>query len=155
MDIVGPFPIVRAQKKFLLVAGDYFSNWVEAEPQERITEQEVLNFLWKNIVCRFGVSRRLISHNGRQFQGKEITAWCQEMKITQSFKSVGYPQDNGQTEVLNRIIVQALKTSLQGKGKDWVEELPIVLWAYRTTPRAPTQNIHFNMVYGFEAVLPV
>ncbi|XP_075473428.1 uncharacterized protein LOC142504447 [Primulina tabacum] len=119
MDIVGPFPVARAQKKFLLVAVDYFSKWVEAEPLAKITEQEVLKFLWNNIVCRFGVPRRIISDNGRQFQGKGITSWCQEMKITQSFTSVAYPQANGQTEVVNRVIVQALKARLQGKGKDW------------------------------------
>ncbi|XP_075499328.1 uncharacterized protein LOC142537719 [Primulina tabacum] len=129
MDIVGPFPVARAQKKFLLVAVDYFSKWVEAEPLAKITEQEVLKFLWKNILCRFGVPRRIISDNGRQFQGKGITSWCQEMKITQSFTSVAYPQANGQTEVVNRVIVQALKARLQGKGKDWVEELPSVIWA--------------------------
>ncbi|XP_075492570.1 uncharacterized protein LOC142530631 [Primulina tabacum] len=113
MDIVGPFPVARAQKKFLLVAVDYFSKWVEAEPLAKITEQEVLKFLWKNIVCRFGVPRRIISDNGRQFQCKGITSWCQEMKITQSFTSVAYPQANGQTEVVNRVIVQALKARLQ------------------------------------------
>ncbi|XP_075492587.1 uncharacterized protein LOC142530651 [Primulina tabacum] len=128
---------------------------VEAEPLEKITEQEVLKFLWKNIVCRFGVPRRLISDNVRQFQGKGITSWCREMKITQSFTYVAYPQSNGQTEVVNRIIVQALKPRLQGKGKDWVEELPSVLWAYRTTPREPTQETPFNLVYGSEAVIPV
>ncbi|XP_075521492.1 uncharacterized protein LOC142554707 [Primulina tabacum] len=100
-------------KKFLLVVVDYFSKWVEAEPLAKITEQEVLKFLWKNIICRFGVPRKLISDNGRQFQGKEITSWCREMKITQSFTSVAYPQANGQTEVVNRIIIQALKTRLQ------------------------------------------
>ncbi|XP_073017859.1 uncharacterized protein [Primulina eburnea] len=155
MDIVGPFAIAGAQKKFLLMAVDYLSKWVEAEPLAKITEQEVLKFLWKNIVCRFGVPRRLISDNGRQFQGKEITSWCREMNITQSFTSVAYPQANGQTEVVNRIIVQALKTRLHGKGKDWVEELPSVLWAYRTTPREPTQETSFNLVYGSEVVLPV
>ncbi|XP_073037962.1 uncharacterized protein [Primulina eburnea] len=77
------------------------------------------------------------------------------MKITQSFTYVAYPQANGQTEVVNRIIVQALKTRLQDKGKGWVEELPSVLWAYKTTPRAPTQEIPFNLVYGSEAVIPV
>ncbi|XP_075479438.1 uncharacterized protein LOC142520321 [Primulina tabacum] len=77
------------------------------------------------------------------------------MKITQSFTSVSYPQANGQTEVVNRIIVQALKTRQQGKGKDWVEELHSVLWAYKTTPRAPTQETPFNLIYGSEAVLPV
>ncbi|XP_075523981.1 uncharacterized protein LOC142556406 [Primulina tabacum] len=77
------------------------------------------------------------------------------MKITQSFTFVAYPQANGQTEVVNRIIVQAMKTRLQGKGKEWMEELPSVLWAYRITPRPPTQETPFNLVYGSEAVLPV
>ncbi|XP_073152557.1 uncharacterized protein [Henckelia pumila] len=45
MDIVGPFPISTGQRKFLLVAVDYFSKWVEAEPLAKITENEVLNFL--------------------------------------------------------------------------------------------------------------
>ncbi|XP_075507402.1 uncharacterized protein LOC142544229 [Primulina tabacum] len=44
-----------AQKKFLLVAVDYFSKLVEAEPLARITENDVLKFLWKNIVCRYRV----------------------------------------------------------------------------------------------------
>ncbi|XP_075504581.1 uncharacterized protein LOC142542020 [Primulina tabacum] len=114
----GTVPNCRAQKKFLLVAVDYFSKWEEVEPLAKITEQEVLKFLWKNIVCRFRLPRRLISDNGRQFQGKGITSWCREMKITQSFTAVAYPQANGQTEVVNRIIVQALKTRLQGKGKN-------------------------------------
>ncbi|XP_075498803.1 uncharacterized protein LOC142537118 [Primulina tabacum] len=151
----GPLPNCSGSEKFLLVAVDYFSKWVEVEPLAKITEQEVLKFLWKNIVCRFGVPRKLISDNGRQFQGKEITSWCRKMKITQSFTSVAYHQANGQTEVVNRVIVQALKTRLQGKGKDWVEELPSILWAYRTTPPAPTQETPFNLVYGFEAILPI
>ncbi|XP_073313466.1 uncharacterized protein [Primulina huaijiensis] len=133
MEIIGPIPMARA----------------------RITEKEVLKFLWKNIVCQFRVPRRLISDNGRQFHGKEITSWCQEMKITQSFTSVAYPQANGQTEVVNKIIVQALKTRLQGKGKDWVKELPSVFSAYKTTPRALTQETSFNLMYGSELVLRV
>ncbi|XP_073137054.1 uncharacterized protein [Henckelia pumila] len=67
LDIVGPFPLARAQKKFLLVAVDYFSKWVEAEPLAKITEAEVMKFLWKSIVCRFGLPRKLVSDNGRQF----------------------------------------------------------------------------------------
>ncbi|XP_075499285.1 uncharacterized protein LOC142537674 [Primulina tabacum] len=104
---------------------------------------------------RYGIPRKLISDNGRQFQGKKITSWCHEMKIIQSFTSVAYPQANGQTEVTNRILVKALKTRLHGKGKDWVEVLPSVLWAYRTTPRSSTLETPYSLVYGSEAVLPV
>ncbi|XP_075478765.1 uncharacterized protein LOC142519611 [Primulina tabacum] len=77
------------------------------------------------------------------------------MKIIQSFTSVAYPQANGQTEVINRIIVQALKARLHGKGKDWAEELPSVLWAYQTTPRSSTRETPYSLVYGSEAILPV
>ncbi|XP_073021105.1 uncharacterized protein [Primulina eburnea] len=104
---------------------------------------------------RYGIPRKLISDNGRQFQGKKITSWCQEMKIIQSFTLVAYPQANGKTKVTNRIIVQALKARLHGKGKDWVEDLSSVLWAYRTTPRSSTRKTPYSLVYGSEAVLPV
>ncbi|XP_073153753.1 uncharacterized protein [Henckelia pumila] len=154
MDIVGPFPISTGQRKFLLVAVDYFSKWVEADPLEKITENEVLNFLWKNIVCRFGIPRRLASDNGRQFCGSKVRAWCQEMKIKQVFTSVAYPQGNVQVEVTNRTIVQSLKTRLDAAKGKWADELPSVLWSYRTTTQSGTGETPFSMVYGTETVLP-
>ncbi|KAL0448801.1 UNVERIFIED_CONTAM: hypothetical protein Slati_1436500 [Sesamum latifolium] len=72
IDIVGPFLVATGQRKFLLVAIDYFTKWVEAEPLARITEGEVMKFIWKNIVCRFGIPKEIISDNGRQFQGRRI-----------------------------------------------------------------------------------
>ena len=65
MDILGPFPMVSGQRKFLLVAIDYFTKWVEAEPLAKITEVKVQDFVWKSIVCRFGLPRTLITDNGR------------------------------------------------------------------------------------------
>ena len=55
MDIVGPLPAVAAQKKFLLVATDYFSKWVEVEAYYKIKDKDVFKFVWKNIVCWFGI----------------------------------------------------------------------------------------------------
>ena len=52
MDIVGPLPAAPAQKKFLLIATDYFSKWVEAEAYASIQDKDVTKFVWKNIVCR-------------------------------------------------------------------------------------------------------
>ena len=51
--------------KILVVGIDYFTKWVEAEPLAKITQQNVKNFVWKSIVCRFGVPRVLVSDNGR------------------------------------------------------------------------------------------
>ena len=76
IDIVGPFPKGKGQKKFLIVAIEYFSKWVEAEPVETITEARIIDFLWKNIICRFGLPRVLISDNGTQFCGQKIKDFC-------------------------------------------------------------------------------
>ncbi|KAL0395022.1 UNVERIFIED_CONTAM: Ribonuclease HI [Sesamum latifolium] len=60
IDIVGPFPLAPGQRKFLLVAVDYFTKWVEAEPLGRITEAEIMKFIWRNIIYRFELPREII-----------------------------------------------------------------------------------------------
>ncbi|KAL0417368.1 UNVERIFIED_CONTAM: Gag-Pol polyprotein [Sesamum latifolium] len=154
IDILGPFPPAASQKKFIIVAVEYFTKWVEAEALAKISEKEVINFIWKNIICRFGIPRVLISDNCTQFQGKAIVAWCKELKIQQSFTVVGNPQVNGQIEVTTRTILQHLKTRLEGAKGLWIEELLGVLWAYRTTPRSSTGETPFCLVYGTEAIIP-
>ncbi|KAL0445890.1 UNVERIFIED_CONTAM: hypothetical protein Slati_1716900 [Sesamum latifolium] len=71
IDIVGPFHLAPGQRKFLVVAINYFTKWMEAEPLARITKGEVMKFLWKNIICRFGLPREIIANNGRQFQERK------------------------------------------------------------------------------------
>ncbi|KAL0320131.1 UNVERIFIED_CONTAM: hypothetical protein Sradi_5274600 [Sesamum radiatum] len=116
MDIVGHFPVASGQRKLLLVAIDYFTKWVEPEPLACITEGEVMKFFWKNIVCRFGVPREIISDNGRQFQGRRIQEWCQGLHIKQRFTSVTHPQSNGQVEVTNRILGSSQRKSRSHRG---------------------------------------
>ncbi|KAL0439649.1 UNVERIFIED_CONTAM: hypothetical protein Slati_2447900 [Sesamum latifolium] len=93
------------QRKFLLVAIDYFTKWVEAEPLAHITKGEVMKFIWKNVICRFVLPREIISDNGRQFQGRRIQEWYAGLHIKQIFTSVSHPQANRQVEVTNRILV--------------------------------------------------
>ncbi|KAL0434465.1 UNVERIFIED_CONTAM: hypothetical protein Slati_2780800 [Sesamum latifolium] len=154
IDIVGHFLVASGQRKFLSVAIDYFTKWIKAEPLARITEGEVMKFIWKNIVCRFGIPREIISDNGRQFQGRRIQEWCQGLRIKQRFTIVAHPQSNGQVEVTNRILVQGIKRRLERVGENWTEEITSVLWAYRTTPRGSTEKSPFSLVYGTEAIIP-
>ena len=64
LDIVGPFPKIVGNKKYLLVCTNYFTKWVEAEPLSNIKDVDVKRFIWKNIVTRFGVPNIFISDNG-------------------------------------------------------------------------------------------
>ncbi|KAL0436078.1 UNVERIFIED_CONTAM: Gag-Pol polyprotein [Sesamum radiatum] len=124
MDIVGKLPRATGQREYLIVAVDYFTKWVEAEPLAKIGEKEVMKFIWQNIICRFGLPRVLIADNGTQFQGGKLKSWLEELKIRQLFTSVNNPQANGQAEVTNRIILQQLKTRLGEAKGNWVHELP-------------------------------
>ncbi|RVW87101.1 Transposon Ty3-I Gag-Pol polyprotein [Vitis vinifera] len=129
MDIVGPLPAAPAQKKFLLVATDYFSKWVEAEAYASIKDKDVTKF-----------------HCIQEFLfGIEYP----EFILHATLSSKQWPGGSHKQNLIN-----ALKKRLeQAKGK-WVEELPGVLWAYRTTPGRPTGNTPFALTYGMDAVIP-
>jgi len=64
IDILGPFPMGTRQMKFLVVRIDYITKSVEAEPLAKITEPNIRNFIWKNIIYHFGIPRVLVSDNG-------------------------------------------------------------------------------------------
>ena len=76
------------------------------------------------------------------------------MGITNRYSTPAYPQGNGQVEAVNKVIVNGLKKRLDDAKGKWVEELPHVLWTYRTTPRRSTGETPFSMTYGAKAIIP-
>ncbi|XP_019196318.1 PREDICTED: uncharacterized protein LOC109190299 [Ipomoea nil] len=155
VDIVGPFTRVAGRKRFIIVAIDYFSKWVEAEPLATITSQQCARFLWRNVVSRFGVPVQLVTDNGKQFEGAYFANFLATIGTKAIKSSVAYPQGNGQVENANRTILDGLKKKLYSAGRNWADELPYILWAYRTTPREATKETPFALVYGAEARLPI
>ena len=152
---MGPFPKAVGNKKYLLVDTDYFTEWVEAEPLDNIRDVDVKKFVWKNIITRFGVPYTLILDNGLQFDSKTFRRYCYDLGIKNRYSTPAYPQRNGQAEAVNKVIVNGLKKRLDDAKGRWVEELPHVLWTYRTTPRQSTVETPFSMTYGVEAVIPL
>jgi len=63
MDILGPFSLGKGQVKFLLVVMDYFTKWIKVEPLATITAQQVQKFVWRNMVCRFGIPKNIVTDN--------------------------------------------------------------------------------------------
>jgi hypothetical protein len=155
MDLVGPLPVATGQRKFLILAVDYFTKWVEAEPLATITDKKCWGFVWKSLICRFGLPRTIITDNGTQFCSSWFRDCCSNLGIEQRFTSVAHPQANGQTEVTNRTILRGLKRKVGAAKGLWVEELPNVLWAYRTSRREATGESPFALAFGVEAVTPV
>jgi hypothetical protein len=65
-----------------------------------------------------------------------------------------HSQGNDQVKRANQSILKGIKTRMDMEGASWVDELPSVLWAYRTMPRVGTQETPFSLTYGSEAVIP-
>ena len=91
MDIVGPFPITVTQKKFLLVATNYFDKWVEVEAYANIKDKDVTKFVWKNIICRFGIPQAIIADNSPQFDSIVVPNFSSELKIQNLYSTPRYP----------------------------------------------------------------
>ncbi|GJT22406.1 reverse transcriptase domain-containing protein [Tanacetum coccineum] len=136
IDIAGPFPEGPGKVKFLIVAIDYFTKWIEAKAVVTITGNQVKRFVWDNIVCRFGLPGEIISADGKQVQRYPFKDWCEKLCIRQCFASVKHPQANGLVERANRSLVEGIKARLDERRKDWIEELP------HTSLWGPPHNDH-------------
>nr|GEV30727.1 reverse transcriptase domain-containing protein [Tanacetum cinerariifolium] len=115
IDIAGPFLEGPGRVKFLIVAIDYFTKWIEARPVATITGTQVKKFVWDNIVCRFGLLGEIVSNNGNQFRDNPFKDWCEKLSIHQCFASVKHPQANGLVERANRSLREGIKARLGEK----------------------------------------
>ena len=111
--------------------------------------------MWRAIICRFGIPRALVSDNGKQFDNAKFRDFYAELRIKNYYSSPVHSQSNEQAEVTIRTLKAALTTKLEDLKGKWVEYLPEVLWAYRTTQKSATWETPFALAFGTEAVAPV
>ena len=154
VDIIGPLPKGTSDQRYAVVAVDYFTKWVEAESLKHITEANTTNFIKNSIIFRFGVPDTIVADHGTQFDNVNFRRVCSEFGIKLCFSSPSHPQSNGQVEAVNKVIKTLLKRKLQAKKGAWVEKLPEVLWAIRTTPQSTTGETPYSLAFGSEAVIP-
>ena len=124
---MGSFPKATRGRRWLLVAIDYFTKWVDVEPLVNIQDVDVKKFEWKNIVTWFGLLKTLISDNGLQFDSKAFGRYCIELGIKNRYCTVDYPRGNGQVEATNKVFSNGLKKKLEDSKGRWVKELLSVL----------------------------
>ncbi|PNX86818.1 gag-pol polyprotein, partial [Trifolium pratense] len=99
VDIVGPFPVGYKQARWIIVAVDYFTKWIEAEPVSSISPEQVKIFYWKKIICRFKLPKYIVSDNGTQFASEKVVEFCRSKGIQNTFISVEHPQAKIHVEI--------------------------------------------------------
>ncbi|GJR74289.1 putative reverse transcriptase domain-containing protein [Tanacetum coccineum] len=102
IDFMGPFPSSR-KNKYILVAVDYVSKWVEAEALPTINARVIVKFL-KKLFSRFGVPKALISDRGTHFCYSLLEKTLKKYGVTHRLATPYHPQTSGQTGNTNRAI---------------------------------------------------
>ena len=114
-DIMGPLPASKNGSRYILVAPDYFTSWVEAYAipnQEAIT---VAHKLVENMFCRFSLPEQLHTDMRAQFKSKSIKEICTLLHIDKTHTTPYHPQSDGLVERLNRTKQAMLATAIDEK----------------------------------------
>jgi hypothetical protein len=155
LDLLGPLPPAQGNLKYVVVAVEYFSNWIEAKPLATITLATVQKFFWQNIVCRFGEPKAITVDNGTQFDAETFKVFCDRIGTRIYFASVRHLESNGLVERANGIIMTGIMKLIfnQPRGK-WPDELIKVVWSHNTTVSRSTGFTPFKLLFGDEAITP-
>jgi len=151
MDIVY-MPVVRGFK-YLVLARDDLSGWVEGRPLREKTAAAVAHFLWEDIVCRFGLYGRLVIDGGKENKAV-VNQLTKKYGIRRIELSAYHPQANSVERGHQAIKDGLSKLANAGKG-NWLKNLHACMWADRTTVRTTTGVSPFRFNYGYEPIMPI
>ena len=131
MDVIGQIePPASNGHRFILVAIDYFTKWVETSSYRVVTKKVVADFIRNNLICRFRVLELIITNNGANFNSHLMNEICEQFKIAHRNLTSYQPQMNEVVEVYNKKIKKIL-TEMVENDKSWHEILPYALLGYR------------------------
>ena len=153
--MLGPLPPAQGNLKYVVVAVEYFSKWIEAKPLAIITSVTVQKFFWQNIVCRFRVLKAITVDNRTQIDAEAFKEFYKQIGTKIHFASVRHPESNGLVERANGIIMTGIMKLIfnQPRGK-WPDELIKVVWSHNTTISRSTCFTPFKLLFGDEAITP-
>nr|GEY67017.1 reverse transcriptase domain-containing protein [Tanacetum cinerariifolium] len=152
-DFMGPFPSSRG-KKYILVAVDYLSKWVEVKALPTNDARVVCKIL-KSLFTRFGTPRAIISDHGTHFCNDQFAKVMLKYGVTHRLATAYHPQTSGQVEVSNRYLKKILERTVGENRASWSDKLDDTLWAFRTAFKTPIGCIPYKLVYGKACHLPI
>nr|GFA38492.1 reverse transcriptase domain-containing protein [Tanacetum cinerariifolium] len=110
IDFMGPFPSSKGNK-YILVAVDYLSKWVEAKALPTNDARVVVKFL-KSLFSRFDTPKAIISDRGTHFCNDQFSRVMTKYGVTHQLSIAYHPQTSGQVEVTNRGLKRILERTV-------------------------------------------
>ena len=161
IDLLGPLPRSdsgnQCGNQWILVVGDYCTEWIEAYPLPDATARTVALKLINEFVCRFGVPQELHSDQGSNFESEVFGEMCRILGVTKTRTTAYNPKSDGMVERFNITLVNMVAVLIDPKRRqrDWDGFLPYATFAYRCTPQDSTGESPNMMMLGREVSLPI
>ncbi|GJZ11362.1 reverse transcriptase domain-containing protein [Tanacetum coccineum] len=153
IDFMGPFPSSRGNK-YILVAVDYLSKWVEVKALPTNDARVVVKIL-KSLFARFRTPRAIISDRGTHFCNDQFSNVMLKYSVTHRLATTYHPQTSGQVEVSNRGLKRILERTVGENRASWSDKLDDALWAFHTAYKTPIGCTPYKLVYGKACHLPI
>ncbi|GJS89990.1 reverse transcriptase domain-containing protein [Tanacetum coccineum] len=146
IDFIGPFPS-SGGNKYILVAVDYLSKWVEAKALPNNDARVVVKIL-KSLFTRFGTPRAIISDRGTYFCNDQFAKVMLKYGVTHRLSTAYHPQMSRQVEVSNRGLKRILERTVGENRASWSDKLDDASWAFSTAFKTPIGCTPYKLVYG-------
>nr|GEY90609.1 reverse transcriptase domain-containing protein [Tanacetum cinerariifolium] len=153
IDFMGPLPSSKGNK-YILVAVDYLSKWVEAKVLPTNDARVVVKFL-KSLFSRFGTPKAIISDRGTHFCNDQFSRVMAKYGVTHRLSTAYHPQTSGQVEVTNRELKRILERTVGENRAFWSDKLEDALWAFRAAYKTSIGCTPYRLVYGKACHLPL
>nr|GEW72539.1 hypothetical protein [Tanacetum cinerariifolium] len=153
IDFMGPF-LNSKGNKYIFVAVDYLSKWVEAKALPTNNARVVVKFL-KSLFSQFGTPKAIISDHGTHFCNDQFAKVMSKYGVTHRLSTTYHPQTSGQVEVTNRGLKRILERTVGENRALWIDKLDIALWAFRTAFKTHRGCTSYRLVYGKSCHLPL
>nr|GEU70583.1 reverse transcriptase domain-containing protein [Tanacetum cinerariifolium] len=134
------------RNKYILVAVDYLSKWVEAKALPT-NDARVVCKIFKSLFARFGTPRAIISDHETYFCNDQFAKVMLKYGVTHRLAIAYHPQTSGQVEVSNCGLKRILERTVDENRASWSEKLHDALWAFRTAFKTPIGCTPDKLVY--------
>jgi IS30 family transposase len=147
MDVMGPLPITKSGKRYIVMAVDHFTKWVEIRALESNDAQSIASFFYEDVICRHGVPEILTTDQGTEFINEFMAILTRSYHIHHIKTTAYHPQGNGQVERTNKTIKDILAKCTPRNG-DWSHYVHAAAYAVRVTKSASTNYSPAELLTG-------
>ena len=159
MDFITKLPASRddatgVKYDSILTVVDRLTKWSYFIPyKESWSAEQLADVIYRHITSVHAWPMEWITDRDTKFASKFWQALMTRLGVKSKLSTAYHPQTDGQTERLNQIVEQYLRSYVNFQQDDWVMLLPAAQLAYNTAPTETTKVTPFFANYGYEADL--